>query len=457
MQRFYLPRNLSKIGLFYCGLALLACLTFALQHKPTDDALVVSDIEAVDMEVPAIVAQVQQRAPQQIQSQQIVEETPILEIVVRPGDTLMSMLTTQGISQAEATALIQAVKKHHDPRQLAIGQRLTLTFDRPWVQAEKVLQSMKLPCGPIRHLELKRAGDQQFISAMIEVPVRHHAVRRSGQIQSTLAGSTAALGVPLSVISEITRAFSYDVDFQRDIHIGDKFDILYERIVSEDGRYTKHGDVLYAALELQGKTYAIYRHTTADGATGFYTQDGRNNRKTFLRTPVNAGRISSGYGMRHHPTQGFTKMHQGVDFAAPVGTPILAASNGVVTKVGRNGGYGNMVEIRHDAQYSTLYGHASRFAAGIQKGTRVKQGQVIAYVGSTGRSTGPHLHYEIRIDGRPVNPAKVKQTQGTMLSGKELARFKGQTQSLHALLDKSPVQAELALSVPVQSTATTKN
>ena len=224
-------------------------------------------------------------------------------------------------------------------------------------------------------------------------------------------------------MSEVIKAFSYDVDVQRDIQPGDLYGVVYERFEDEDGNLARTGDVLFASMTLSGKAIGIYRYTDRDGFTDYYDQDGHSLRKALLKTPIDGARISSGFGMRKHPILGYSKMHKGIDFAAPSGTPIYAAGNGTIVKIGRNGGYGNYVKIKHANGYATAYAHLSKFAKGLKNGSKVKQGDVIAYVGSTGRATGPHLHYEVMVSGSQVNPKDVKLPTGTTLTGKELALF----------------------------------
>ncbi|MCK5546590.1 MAG: peptidoglycan DD-metalloendopeptidase family protein, partial [Rhodospirillaceae bacterium] len=220
------------------------------------------------------------------------------------------------------------------------------------------------------------------------------------------------------------RIFSWDVDFQRDIWKGDGFEVMYHRFYDDDGNAIYDGTIKYAALSLQGKKIAIYLHTLKDGSTDYFNENGQSARKALMRTPINGARLSSSFGKRKHPILGYTKMHKGSDFAAPRGTPIYAAGNGTIDKSGRNGAYGNYIRIRHNSQYSTAYAHMKSIKRGMGKGKRVTQGEVIGYVGTTGRSTGPHLHYEILRGGRQVNPLRVKMPSGKKLKGDELVRFK---------------------------------
>ena len=217
--------------------------------------------------------------------------------------------------------------------------------------------------------------------------------------------------------------YGYDVDFQRDIHSGDKFEMLVESFYDEDGKKVRDGNVLFSSLTLQNRKIEIYMHKINDKVE-YFDAKGNSVRKSLLRTPINGARVSSGFGMRRHPILGYSKMHKGVDFAAPIGTPILAAGSGTIVYMAKKGGYGNYVQIMHNGDYSTAYGHASRFNKKFRNGSKVKQGDIIAYVGSTGRSTGPHLHFEVIYKGSQINPAKVKATSGIRLSGKDLIKFK---------------------------------
>jgi len=217
--------------------------------------------------------------------------------------------------------------------------------------------------------------------------------------------------------------FSFDVDFQRDIRPGNSFEVLFERHLNKNGKVVREGPVLHAALTLRNTTLRIYRHTSIEGKADYYNEKGQTVRKTLIRTPINGARLSSGYGMRKHPILGFSRMHRGLDFAAPIGTPIVASGSGAVVCAGRKGDYGKYIRIRHANQYATAYAHLSSFAKGIRTGKRVKQGEVIGYVGNTGLSTGPHLHYEVHHRGRKINPASVKCPPGRVLAGEELQRF----------------------------------
>ena len=355
---------------------------------------------------------------------------PIEQIIqVQKGDTLMSVLADAGIKLDEAHAAIVALSDVFSPKQLMPGQPIKLTLapsdqndDGGDGSAQPQLQLVSLSLQPsvAKNVELTRGLDGAFTAQSTEVPLHRQTTAVSGRIQSSLFEAGQSDGVPIEVMSEIIHAFSYDVDFQRDIQPGDAYEILYDRYEDADGNLAKTGNILYASLTLSGKKLALYRFTTADGRTDWFNARGDSVRKALLRTPIDGAKITSGFGMRMHPILGYSLMHKGVDFGAPIGTPIYAAGDGVIQTIGPVTGYGNYIRLKHTATYGTAYGHISRFAAGLRVGSHVHQGQVIAYVGMTGRATGPHLHFEVIKDGKQINPQSIKLPSGEKLQGKEL-------------------------------------
>ena len=248
--------------------------------------------------------------------------------------------------------------------------------------------------------------------------------RAKGAIDSSLYEAASGQSVPAKTLAQLIRVFSYDVDFQRDIREGDQFEILYEPYTDDYGKVIDTGEILYSSLKLSGTRLNIFRFTLSDGTTEDYFDDeGRSIRKALMRTPIDGARLTSNFGNRKHPTLGYTKMHRGVDFGAPRGTPIFAAGDGVIDKIGVNGAYGNYIRLRHGTIYHTAYAHLDKFKKTLYLGRRVKQGEVIGFVGSSGRSTGPHLHYEVLKYGKQVNPLGVKLPSGLALKGFELTNF----------------------------------
>jgi murein DD-endopeptidase MepM/ murein hydrolase activator NlpD len=351
----------------------------------------------------------------------------------RPGDTLAGMLTRAGINRREAVAAIDALRKHYNPRHIRPGNKVRVEFSPvPLSAGLGRLQGLSLSPAFNRQVIVTRTSDGAFSANEKEKVLTSSLVRADGTIKHSLYIDGLKAGLPAPILVALIRAYSWDVDFQRGIHPGDGFEVMFERLHETDGPAVFNGDIVYAALSLQGVRHAMYRHTMANGDIDYFDKKGRSAKKTLMRTPIDGARLSSGFGRRKHPILGYTKMHRGLDFAAPRGTPIYAAGNGTIEHAGRNGAYGKYIRIRHNGTYKTAYGHMRRLVRGMRKGKRVRQGQIIGYVGTTGRSTGPHLHYEILRGGRQVNPRRLKMPSGRKLKGSELARF----QSARALIKR---------------------
>ncbi len=353
-------------------------------------------------------------------------------IEVRRGDTLFGLLTKAGLSDTEAQAASHSLTDVFSPSDLKIGQEITLNFATgagPAADSDNKLVALTLQPSVERDVKLTRVAAGQFVAAAYDKPLTERVDRAAGQIDISLFEAAREAGVPVGLIGEIIKAYSYDVDFQRDIHEGDSFEVMYERFDNEKGDFAKAGRLLYASLSIGGKPMPIY-YFERDGDGEYFTGDGVAVRKSLLKTPIDGARITSTYGMRVNPVLGYSAMHQGIDFGAPSGTPIFAAGNGVIEEMGWKNGYGKWVKIRHNGTYETGYAHTSKFASGLKKGSKVKQGQVIAYVGTTGRSTGPHLHFEIMVNGKHVNPSTVKTVASDKLNGKALKDFKAEVAAI---------------------------
>jgi murein DD-endopeptidase MepM/ murein hydrolase activator NlpD len=346
-------------------------------------------------------------------------------VAVERGDTLMKVLLRAGISRIDAYDAITAMRKIHDPRDLMPGTTLTLSYralaDVP--DPPLSFRGFRFKPSVEKTVAVARSWDNRFEASLDKAPLVHSQARATGVIESSVYVDAVKAGVPVNVVVELIRAFSFDVDFQREIQPGDEFEVLYDRLVTPGGRLAHTGDVIYGALILKGKRYALYHHRMGDGTEDYFNDKGESVRKALMRTPIDGARLSSRFGRRRHPILGYTRVHKGIDFAAPRGTTIMAAGNGVVVAAGRNGGYGLYVRIRHNATYSTAYAHMRAIGKGIRRGSRVRQGQAIGYVGSTGRSTGPHLHYEVLRNNRQINPLGLKLPTGRKLRGAELRRF----------------------------------
>jgi murein DD-endopeptidase MepM/ murein hydrolase activator NlpD len=315
-----------------------------------------------------------------------------------------------------------------DPRDLKAGQKAAI-----FVQSDRLL-SIRLALAPGREVVVARDDTGGFVVEDQDRPTRSVTALGSGTIRTSLSEAANTARVPIGIVTEMIRAFSYDVDFQREIHAGDTFTVLYQRIDDEFGWPAGTGHLVYAEMVLSGTRFRLYRYQPADGEPGYYNALGEDIRKALLRTPIDGARITSGFGMRLHPLLGYSRMHRGVDFGASIGTAIYAAGDGVVTRAGRVSGYGNYVEIEHNAQYATAYGHLSAFARGLHEGERVRQGEVIGYVGMSGMATGPHLHYEVHYQGAQIDPLSVRMPATTRLAGDYLKAFEAERDQIERQL-----------------------
>lgn len=360
------------------------------------------------------------------------------EFVISEGDTLSSILEEANISSNEASAIINAFAKKYSPKKLNIGTVIEIHLNKSSKDSIPTLDSMVVNINSLKKISVALNASNEFVATEIIAPVTEQIVHQKGIIKNSFISTASELSIPPNAIMSMIRAFSYDVDFQRDIKRGDKLEVVMEKFYTEDGKLSHTGNVLYSSLILGDRKISIYQMISDDGEISYYNEKGESIKKEFLRTPVNAAKISSKFGMRNHPVLGYTKMHKGVDFAAPIGTPILAAGSGTVEAAKRFGGYGKYIKIKHNSTYSTVYGHASRFAKGITAGSKVKQGQVIAYVGMTGITSGPHLHYEVLEHGKQINPLKFKFASNSQkLTGKLLESFKKQKKKVEKYLSQT--------------------
>ena len=346
-------------------------------------------------------------------------KTAVREFRVRRGDTLARILRRAGIDRTQAHDAAMALGKVFNLRKLRLGEVIRITLS-----AEKRLQEIRIDRGPEEYVLTR--GDEAgvpFAAVRTEKALTKELVLAAGRISTSLYVSAKRAKVPYNILAQMIRLYSWSVDFQREIQPGDTFEIAYERFSDAAGNVLVDGEIVYAQMVLSGDDMPLFRFETKPGRIEYFDDKGRGARRTLMRTPIDGARLSSRYGKRRHPILGFTRMHRGVDFAAPRGTPIYAAGDGVVRYRGWKGGYGRYVQIRHNSTYSTAYGHLSRYRRGVTRGSRVRQGQIIGYVGSSGLSTGPHLHYEVLVNNRKVNPLSLRLPAGTRLKGPALARF----------------------------------
>jgi murein DD-endopeptidase MepM/ murein hydrolase activator NlpD len=339
------------------------------------------------------------------------------------GQTFADMLGDQGVTDEDSMAAMNAVAKVYDLRHMRAGQDVTLTFLR--TDTKETLTGAVFQPEDTKEISLARAGDGSYSAHITTIPVTRHRVAAAGEIHTTLYEAGDRAGVSHALMASLIRVYSHSVDFQRDIHSGDRFEVLFDQSQTAKGKLVGDSTIVYARLTIDGKPHEMYRVTFNDNTADYFDEHGQTVRRALLRTPVAAAHITSGYGMRIHPLLGYSKMHKGVDFGAPIGTPIFAAGNGTIEEIGFKNGFGRYILIRHNGTYDTAYGHMSRFASNLYRGSHVNQGQVIAYVGMSGRATGPHLHFEVHVNGKQVNPMSVNaMPAGRTLDGKMLTAFK---------------------------------
>lgn len=359
---------------------------------------------------------------------------------IEAGDTLVQVLMNAAVPADNAQDAVDALDGVYDVRRLKAGQTVTVLFNHEQ-GGEQGGRFIGMEFQPAAEKSVTVALDGSgFQAKQIDKPLTKRLVAAHGRISSSLSEAASAAGVPYPVLDAFIKRYAYDVDFAHDLQPGDSFEILYERYFTEDGKPAREGDLLFAELTLSGKEKAIYRYQAADGQVDYYSPTGESTRRAILRTPVDGARVTSGYGMRMHPLLGYSKMHKGKDFGAPIGTPIYAASDGVIEQMGPFSSYGNYVRLRHGNQMETAYGHMSRFAKGLHAGMRVSQGEVIGYVGATGRATGPHLHFEILRGGQQINPdsKEAKMESGRKLDGKDLRQFQAAVQQTAEAFRNTP-------------------
>jgi murein DD-endopeptidase MepM/ murein hydrolase activator NlpD len=366
--------------------------------------------------------------------QQTTEALNWVNFKVKNGDSLAYLFKRNNLSAAELHQIMKLGKLTRSLRYIKPGQHFRVSMNQ-----QQQINELFYDINKLESLHIKRT-DSAFTAKLLKRPVDKRTTFASAVIDSSLfeAGKNAGMGDAL--IMQLVGVFGWDIDFALDIRKGDRFNILYEEQFLE-GKKLKDGPIIAAEFTNQGRTYKAVRYTDAKGRTDYYSDDGRSMRKAFLRTPVDFRRISSRFGKRHHPTLNRMKLHKGVDYAARTGTPIKAAGDGKVIFRGRKGGYGKVIILQHGGRYSTLYAHMSRYKKGVYAGKRVKQGQIIGYVGSTGRATGPHLHYEFRVNGAHRNPLTVRLPDAAPIAKKYKADFAAASQSLLAQLDaRKPTQ-----------------
>ena len=349
-----------------------------------------------------------------------------IEIIVSKGDTFLSILKEFNISEKKSFEIISEIEKLFDLRKLKVKNKILFYFNTK---------------NSIKKIEFNKNINEKLIVSVNSnsVEIENKILKKTSyqtskdfNINNSLYSDGLKNNLPPDILIKLIRLFSFDLDFQRDIKKNTLVSVSYEFDQINDNDKLEYKDILYALISINGNKLEYFKFLTNDGFIDYFNKDGKNVKKSILKTPLDGARLSSNFGMRKHPILGYNKMHKGVDFAAPTGTPIYAGGNGVIEYIGNNGGYGKYIRIRHNNEYKTAYGHMSGFKKGLSKGARVNQGEIIGYVGSTGRSTGPHLHYEIIFQNKQINPLKLKLPSGKVLKGDELSKFQREAKRIYA-------------------------
>ena len=338
---------------------------------------------------------------------------------IKSGETFDKILESYSIEKSEITKIKNSLKNKINLNKLNTKQIIQFNLDKT---NNKINEFIYQTSNTQKILLKRNIENDIFNEEILSIKLNKKIVYKENIILQSLYRAATDQNIPANTIIEFARIYGFQVDFQRDIRKKDKFQIMYEIYLNEKNKIVETGEILFANLKLSGQDNSLY-YFDKNGSEGHYDKNGKSVKKALMKTPINGARLSSPFGMRKHPIDGFNKMHRGTDFAAPMGTPIMASGDGVVKKAGWCGGGGNCVKIKHNSTYQTIYAHMSKFARGIKTGVRVKQGQTIGYVGSTGKSTGPHLHYEVIVNGKKVNSQKLKLPSGKILKGSERKIF----------------------------------
>ncbi len=418
----------------------------AAPDEPAEDAPLV-EAEPAEEEIGQNTTIVRKRSDPAAQAE---ARFTMTAVEVKSGDTLYRLLSEAGAGEREAKAIVKAMQTVPGAAQLEAGQELRFTHEKgvPGGGQSAPIR-VSLFSGDEHVVSATQTGSGDYAATRDEAQIAAYSV--SGERQYSTRASLyksifhAAITQDLSeeLINQFLRTLAYDVDFKQKVGFGDAVRFFFD-VEREPSGIEKPGNLLFAEMTVDGETYRYYRYRTPDGQVDFYDEDGSNSRKFLMREPVKGARFTSGFGYRRHPILGTRRMHTGADWAAPRGTPILAPGDGTVTFVGRKGGYGNHLRLKHGNGYQTTFSHLQKFAEGIRKGVRVQQGQVIGYIGSTGRSTGPHLHYEVLVNDKFTDPMKIATGSSRQLQGRLLAEFKREKQRIEDLMRRAPVRTRVA-------------
>ncbi len=345
-----------------------------------------------------------------------------IEYKVKKGENFNKILSNYQISKKEIEIIKKELNKFTKLNSLKIGTYLTFSIKKG---NQRNIETLNFPVSKTIQIHIKRNLEGNFVSKKIVTKLFKREVLKENIIKSSLYNSAIEKKIHPNIIIEFARIYGFEIDFQRDIRKNDTFQILYEIFTDEYGEFYKTGKIIFARMNVQNKEISLYRFDD-DKFEGYYNRNGKSVEKALMKTPINGARLSSSFGLRKHPILGYNKMHKGTDFAAKLGTPVMASGTGTVISAKWCGGGGNCIKIKHNSTYTTVYAHLSKFAKSIKAGKKVKQGQIIGFVGSTGMSTGPHLHYEVIVNGKKVNSQTLKLPSGKVLKNNLRKKFEVQ-------------------------------
>jgi len=351
-------------------------------------------------------------------------KSPFINInyVITKGDTLQKILKKYNVRNNEIQIVINQYKKYGNPNKLLVGNKIDIIVEKKASSNKNSILKFSVPVTKSTTIEITKNSENEIVSKKIITKLYKKKILSENIISNNLYKAATDAKINPDTIIEFARIFGFEIDFQRDIRKNDYFKILYEKYFDENGEFIKSGSILYAHMNINGREISLYKFGS-DKEYGYFDINGKSVEKALMKTPINGARLSSPFGLRKHPILGYNKKHTGTDFAAPMGTPIMASGSGTITRAKWCGGGGNCIKIKHNSTYQTVYAHMKSFAKGMKVGKKVRQGQIIGYVGSTGMSTGPHLHYEVIVNGKKVNSQKLKLPSGKVLKDNERKEF----------------------------------
>ena len=398
------------------GLALMLLLLVTVVYKSDEKitkktALIQNSIEASDL-----------KTFKEFLLNQIKSPFINLNYEIKKGDTIQKILKKYKVKNNDIQTTINQYKKYGNPNQLLVGNKIDIIIEKNSLKEENSIVKFSVPITKSTTIAIIKNEENKIISKKIITKLYKKKILSENTINNNLYSSAIEVQINPDTIIEFARIFGFEIDFQRDIRKNDYFKIIYDKYFDENGEFIKSGSILYAHMSVNGREISLYKFGN-DKDYGYFDINGKSVEKALMKTPINGARLSSSFGLRKHPILGFNKKHTGTDFAAKEGTPIMASGSGTITRAKWCGGGGNCIKIKHNSTYSTIYAHMKNFAKGLRVGKKVRQGQIIGYVGSTGMSTGPHLHYEVIVNGKKVNSQKLKLPSGKILKNDQRKEF----------------------------------